>query len=157
MSMPTWEAAPAAPLTTRRRVRRPRQPRHLGPLLRLLLRAHVLHRMIDSYVCELRFTDPATARRVNVPLPYAHAGNELVTLITMADTGRWWRAFQRPQPVEVLLHRRWYRGRGRMLALGHAGWREARQVHTDRFPSVPIEDADLFVAVTIDDPSYPAG
>jgi hypothetical protein len=53
--------------------------------------------------------------------------------------------------------RRWHRGSGRILALGRPGWREARQIHADRFPHVPAEDADLFVAVTINDPTYPAG
>lgn len=157
MSMPTWEAAPPTPLTTRLRVRRPRQPRHLAALIRLLLRTLVLHRLIDRHMCELCFADPATARPVSVPLRYAHAGNELVTLITMADTGRWWLAFQQPRPVQVLLRRRWYNGRGRMLALGRPGWRKAWQMHTDRFPHVSLEDADLFVAVTLDDPTYPAG
>lgn len=157
MSMPIWEAAPAAPSTTTRRARRPRQPRRLATLIHPVLLAHVLHRLIDGSVCELRFADPATTRRFSVPLRYAHAGNELVTLITMADTGRWWFAFQRPQPVQVLLHRRWYRGRGRLLALGQPDWRRARRIHADRFPHIPLEDADLFLAVTVDDPSYPAG
>ncbi|BCB89416.1 hypothetical protein Psuf_067290 [Phytohabitans suffuscus] len=154
MSMPIWEAAPAVPITTRPRVRRPRR---LAALIHPLLRTPVLHGLIDSYVCELRVTDPATGRRIRVPLQYAHAGNELVTLITTADTGRWWLAFERPQQVQVLLLRRWYRGCGRLLALGRPGWREARRIHADRFPHIPLEDADLFLAVTIDDPTYPAG
>lgn len=154
MSMPTWEAAPAVPLPIRQRVRR--LP-HVGALIRLLLRTLVLHRLIDGHVCELRFADPVTTRPVSVPLRYAHAGNELVTLITIADSGRWWLAFQRPRPVRVLLRRRWYEGRGQLLSLGRTGWREARRIHTDRFPHVPLEDADLFVAITVDDPTYPAG
>lgn len=157
MTMPSWELASAPPYSLRQRVRRPRELRHLHAIIRIVLRTPVLHALIDGWVCELRYADPATGRRTSVPVRYAHAGNEVVTLVTPADTGRWWLAFHCPQPVDVLLHRGWHRGRGRLLAFGRTGWQQARQVHTDRFPHDPVDDADLFITVALEDPTFPAG
>jgi hypothetical protein len=54
-----------------------------------------------------------------------------------------------PYPVEVLLHRQWQRGLARAVARGQYGWRPAQRAYAERFTRVLLDDADIFVVVTL--------
>jgi hypothetical protein len=155
MSLPSYELAATRTRAPRQRLRHPRELHHFGPLIHLLLRIPLLHAAIDARVCELRFPDPATGRRVSVPVIYAWAGNEIVALVTAGGATQWWRVLKHGYPIDVLLHRGWHRGHGRTVVLGQPGWSEAKRVYTDRYAGFPVEDPDIFVVVTFAEPTYP--
>jgi hypothetical protein len=98
----------------------------------------------------LRFVAPGGGRYINLPVAYAPAADgDLVVLIAAPGSTPWWRLFTKPYPVHVLLHRRWTHGHGRALAHGQYGWRQAQEAYARRFPDTLLDDADIFLVVSL--------
>jgi hypothetical protein len=119
------------------------------PILRAVLCSPLVHSLIDRRVCLLRYRS-AGGRYTTCAVTYAESPDGV--LVIRADgTGpaHWWRALGTSDPVQVLLHRRWQRGHARMVACGRYGWRAAREAYLRRFPHRTVDDADLFVLLTV--------
>jgi hypothetical protein len=77
-----------------------------------------LHHLLDTGMCELRYTAPRSGREVALPVMYAADGDDLVVLVGDAAEKSWWRAYRRPYPVEVCRGGAVRRGTGRVLDIG---------------------------------------
>jgi hypothetical protein len=131
------------PRRRRQRVHRP------GILLHAVLKSRLVHAYVDRRICELRFPDPATGRRVSLAVSYARTGADLVVLAGGRPAGQLWRAFSMPYPVLVLLDRRWQQGLGHLVWPDKPGWGDARRVYRARFPVTAVGDAARFVVITL--------
>src|ERR1041384_1729236 len=73
-----------------------------------------LHHLLDTEMCELRYTAPRSAREVSLPVMYA-GHDDLVVLVGDAAEKTWWRAVRRPYPVAVCRGGAIRRGTARVL------------------------------------------
>lgn len=122
--------------------------RHVNAVVRLLLRARLLRRLVDGAVCELAFTGRRTGRKISLPVMYAQRGDRVVVLVGDPAAKRWWRNFSQPHPVRVLLRGAPRTGVGVVVAAGNPAWNEANGIYTARFPDLPAGD-DPFVVITL--------
>jgi hypothetical protein len=74
--------------------------RIVNPLMSVLLRSW-LHGVMSSSVLLLSFDGRRTGRRISLPLRYARSGAGFVCFTT--DDAKWWRNFEEPLGVEVLV------------------------------------------------------
>ena len=74
--------------------------RIVNPLMSVLLRSW-LHGVMSSSVLLLSFDGRRTGRRISLPLRYARADGGFVCFTT--DDAKWWRNFEEPLAVEVLV------------------------------------------------------
>jgi F420H(2)-dependent quinone reductase len=87
------------------------QPKLVNLMVSTLLRAPVLHRIGSSYVMLLRVRGRKTGRVYNIPVGYARDG----TRVLSTTDDRWGRNLEPAATVELLLGRRWHRGRGHLV------------------------------------------
>jgi deazaflavin-dependent oxidoreductase (nitroreductase family) len=78
-----------------------------------MLRIPLLHRLISRQLLLLTFTGRKSGQRYTTPVGYIHEG-KTVTILTKWFR-RWWRNFQEPAPVEVLMKGKVYRGSAKAL------------------------------------------
>lgn len=74
--------------------------RFVNPVMSLLLRSW-LHGVMSGSVLLLSFDGRRTGRRISLPLRYARSGVDFVCFTT--DDVPWWRNFEEPRAVEVLV------------------------------------------------------
>jgi hypothetical protein len=142
--------APAIPKPSYRQQVRYSQVRHAKAVVSAALHAPMVHSLIDGWVCAMRFIAPDGGRFTSRPVPYARtADGDLIVLVEFPSRDRWWCVFTMPYPVEVLLHRQWHHGLARAVAHGQYGWWRAQRAYAECFARVPLDDADIFVVVTL--------
>jgi hypothetical protein len=129
------------------------QPRHrrlaaTNSVVLAVLRSP-MHRLLDGSVCELQFVSRRGQRRVALPVMYAESASDLVVLVGGARGKSWWRSFMQPYPVDVRLLGTWRAGTGRTVRFGEPGRAAALDAYRQRYPDVPVDDADPFVVITI--------
>ena len=114
-----------------------------------ILHVPVLRRLADRQVCELRFTGGRTGRSIVLPVMYARRGDRVVVLVGGADHKQWWRNFNRPTEVRVLLRGVVRTGTGRVVGPEAPGRPEAAALYAARFPDIPVRD-DPMVVIDLD-------
>jgi hypothetical protein len=83
-------------------------PAFANAMVSTLLRIPVLHRVISNQILLLTFTGRKSGKRYTIPVGYARDG-QTITILTKWFRG-WWRNFQEPTPVELLIVGKMYRG-----------------------------------------------
>ena len=76
--------------------------RHLNPLIAWLLRS-ALHPLVSGGLMLLEVTGRRTGRRYWIPLGYQRDGEVITVLVSHAGRKQWWRNYQQPGPVRILL------------------------------------------------------
>lgn len=115
-----------------------------------LLRTPVLHALADRRLCVLQYVPEADGREITRVARYAvMTDGSLVLRADGTDDDRWWRAFSTPRAARVYRRRRWYRGYGHAMAHGQYGWRQAMDAYARRYPRIVLDDADIFVVLTL--------
>lgn len=132
-----------------RRVPARRRLAVVNALTLLALRTPLVHGLLDSAVCELRFTGRRSGRVVTLPVMYARQGGDLIVLVGGAAGKTWWRSFAQPHVVHVRLQGVWHEGIGRTVPAGAEGRPTAGYAYHARFPRVRVDDADPFVVITL--------
>lgn len=115
-----------------------------------LLRTPVLHALADRRLCVLHYVPEADGRDITRVARYAvMPDGNLVLRADGTDADHWWRAFSTPRAVRVYRHRRWYPGYGHAVTHGQYGWRQAMGAYARRYPRIVLDDADVFVMLTL--------
>jgi|SRR5579859_2716770 len=136
------------PVHPRARARRKEVP--AAGIVATLMHTPLLHALVDRRTCLLRYLIPGTDRQITRTVGYAvRADGSLVVRIDGTGTQRWWRAFATQYPVQVYRRGCWYHGHGRALTHGQYGWRHAYSAYAGRYPRVVLDDADIFVVLTL--------
>lgn len=116
---------------------------------RWILHVPLLRRLADRQVCELRFAGVRTGRSVVLPVMYARRGDRVVILVGGADQKTWWRNFNRPTAVRVLLAGVSRTGIGHVVGAASPQRADAARIYASRFPDIPVE-ADPIVMIDLD-------
>jgi hypothetical protein len=121
----------------------------VNTVVRWLVHTSLLRRLLDRWVCELRFVAPRTGRDVVLPVMYAEAGEELFVLVGRAQSKRWWRNFARPHPVHVWIHGQSRPGTGHLARPGSVEHGAAAAIYRARYGKVHVAD-NPFVVISLD-------
>ena len=116
---------------------------------RWILHVPLLRRLADRQVCELRFAGVRTGRPVVLPVMYARRGDRVVILVGGAAQKTWWRNFNRPTAVRVLLAGAARTGTGHVVGAASPERAGAARIYASRFPDIPVE-ADPIVVIDLD-------
>lgn len=85
----------------------------MNGVMATILRLPLLHRILSGSMLLITFTGRKTGKRYTTPVGYLREGNS-VTILTKRFR-RWWRNFEEPAPVELLLAGRKVRGQATAL------------------------------------------
>jgi hypothetical protein len=80
----------------------------MNGVMSTLLRLPLLHRVLSSMMLLIRFTGRKSGTRYTTPVGYFREGSTVIILTKRFR--KWWRNFEQPAPVELLIKRRWQRG-----------------------------------------------
>jgi hypothetical protein len=114
-----------------------------------LLHAPLVHRLIDTRVCELRFAAARSGREVTLPVMYAQRSDRVVVFVGRSHAKRWWRNFVEPHPVAVWLRGQGRTGRGHVAFPATAEHARAQAIYSERYPHITTAN-EPFVAITLD-------
>ena len=64
------------------------------------------HWLASSGLVLITVTGRRSGRRYSIPVGYQGRGDQLVILVSHADTKQWWRNYREPRPVELRLRGR---------------------------------------------------
>jgi hypothetical protein len=81
--------------------------RVINPMMALMLRSP-LHPMMSASLLVLSYQGRRTGRTITLPLRYAKSGDGWVCFTS--DDAKWWRNFEEPRPVSVVVSGRTVRG-----------------------------------------------
>ena len=87
----------------------------LNPLVIRILRSP-LHPLLSPGLMLLSYTGRRSGRRFSIPVGYQRSGDVITVLASRARRKRWWRNFDEPAPVELLVRGRTLHGEARVLA-----------------------------------------
>lgn len=128
----------------------PAPSRRMDRLVAALLRSP-LRRAVPGRLSLLRYTSSG-GRHVCLPVQVAPSGDALVVVAGNPEAKRWWRAFRRPRPAQVLLDGQWFAAEGRLLQPGTPSWQRAGAAYVLAHPSARLEQAQV-VLLTLDGPA----
>jgi hypothetical protein len=95
--------------------------------------------LVGKGLCALRLRGRRTGRLVEFPVQYAASSRDIVIAVGHPESKTWWRNFEQPHPVDVLLARGWTSGLGRLVPPGDAAHRKLLALHHQAHPRVPAE------------------
>jgi deazaflavin-dependent oxidoreductase (nitroreductase family) len=78
-----------------------------------LLRIPILHRVLSGQILLLTFTGRKSGKRYMTPVGYMREGQTVIVLTKWFRA--WWRNFQKPAPVDVLIGRKNYHGTAKAI------------------------------------------
>jgi hypothetical protein len=104
----------------------------------LMLLRSPLHHLLDTEMCELRYTAPVSRREVSLPVMFAADRDALVVLVGDAAEKMWWRAFRHPHPVEIHRGGDVRHGTGQILAADDARYAAAVGAYDRRHHLRPV-------------------
>ena len=87
----------------------------LNPLVVRILRSP-LHPLLSPGLMLLSYTGRRSGRRFSIPVGYQRSGDVITVLASRAGRKQWWRNFDAPAPVEVLVRGRTLQGEARVLS-----------------------------------------
>lgn len=66
------------------------------------------HRLLSASTDLLAYEGRRSGRRIVLPTQYARHGDDVVILVGRPEAKRWWRNFEEPRDLEVLLAGEWH-------------------------------------------------
>ena len=105
----------------------------LNPLVAAILRSP-LHRLASAGLVLLTVTGRRSGRRYSIPVGYQRFGDELVILVSHADTKQWWRNYLEPGRVELVLRGREVAGEATVVEPGSPEFRKRVEASFRRMP-----------------------
>lgn len=97
-----------------------------------------LHHLLDTEMCELRYTAPRSHRTVSLPVMFATDGDDLIVLVGDAAEKSWWRTYRRPYPVEIRRGGSVRRGTGRVIDQADPRYPAAVDAYHQRHELCPV-------------------
>lgn len=73
------------------------------------------HRLLSGSSDLLAYDGRRSGRRIVLPTQYARSGDDLVILVGRPETKRWWRNFEEPHDLDVLLAGEWHPMTGQVV------------------------------------------
>lgn len=105
----------------------------MNPLVAALLRSP-LHRLASTGLVLLTVTGRRSGRRYSIPVGYQRFGEQLVILVSHANTKQWWRNYLEPGRIELLLRGRETSGEAAVVEPGSQEFRERVEASFRRMP-----------------------
>lgn len=93
-----------------------------------------LHRALSGSLMVLAYQGRRTGRRYELPLQYVRHGDDIAVWAGSAEGKTWWRNFEEPTAVEVVLGGRVQRGKARLVD-DAAMRRELLSAYVERYPA----------------------
>lgn len=95
-----------------------------------------LHRLLSGSTALLAYDGRRSGRRIVLPTQYARHGDDVVILVGRPETKRWWRNFEEPRDLDVLVAGEWLQMTGEAFSgadLSHVA-DPLLGAYLDRFP-----------------------
>jgi hypothetical protein len=73
------------------------------------------HHLLSGSTSLLAYEGRRSARRIVLPTQYARSGDDVVVLVGRPAAKRWWRNFEEPRDLDVLLAGEWHLMTGRVV------------------------------------------
>ena len=93
-----------------------------------------MHRLASTGLVLLTITGRRSGRRYSIPVGYQRFGEQLVILVSHADTKQWWRNYLEPARVELFLRGREVAGEAAVVEPGSQEFREQVEASFRRMP-----------------------
>ena len=129
------------------RANRPRPKSLTNRVIVAVLRSH-LHWLLSAALLELRFNGRRTRRLYSMPAQYARLGDDLVLYPGRPSQKVWWRNFEEPDDVTIMLAGREEQRKAHVLRPGDLKYDAAREVYASRFKRITIPPENPLVLLT---------
>ena len=107
----------------------------LNPVISSLLRSP-LHRLLSAGLVLVEVQGRRTGRLYWIPVGYQRDGATITVLVSHARRKQWWRNYQEPAPIRVLLRGRIVRGRAEVVTPGSTAFNAAFEATFRRLPGL---------------------